>query len=409
MSNAANSLNLSQIFFTGSNGGLSTSGGSIVVSASSKQFPLSNAVYVDKNASSLFAQGILAYDNIADAIASWRSGGAAQLAYGTPTATNRGAVIVGMGVFTISGTVTWDVPYIDIIGATNNPVLHEISGSIGGPLLDITVDNVRLYSVRIANLSDFTIGINGSLSNNVYENLEMSSSSGNVFGFFKVYSGALNGTYRKIRFGWNQEAFNLDSCSAISSPIFEDCFAEGNNGGAQDIFIQMGSSPNAFNPILRRFVLTGGGQDAFYTGGNSDAPFGGAIYDSSFSMDGQGATWSRSASNVTVSLFNVQISADNTDGQTSELKGRMENCYFVTTASNSFAIKLGSGSILRKCIAIGNGTGLAVEASSAINAEISSCVLRLPTGGALGSSVSANITNTVSTPLNVELPSTTTS
>jgi hypothetical protein len=72
------------------------------------------------------------------------------------------------------------------------------------------------------------------------------------------------------------------------------------------------------------------------------------------------------------------------------------NCSFVTLTGNNDCIEILTGSTgfsAHGCRLLGAGSGLAINSADAINASISACALKKPTGNVAGTAVSSNITN----------------
>lgn len=369
-----------------------------IPAASSHQFPLSNTVYVDKEAATLMAEGKLAYDNPEDAIDAHRVGGAAELLYGPYTATNR-PVIVGMSNFTPAAQMTVDVDNLMIGCIAGAREAFEVSASIAGGMFDVTASNVEFFNMRMSNLNtgNAAVSITGGLVVK-FTNIDFTSSTG-AFVTGKVVSsaGIISSIFKNCKMPVDAPGGGALSWAGQSDFLLEDCEIVFNPAGGN--FISLGGAGLSSDSILRRMRFTGssGGNGGFF---NSDgATFEPYIEDlTSECTDGlffiaraSGGTMNPSVSGVSGSLNGgFAINATFSGLFDTGFVGSLEEAKVIQVGANGHALSVASGARVRHCILIGNGTGRAVNGAGAtIEANLNT--VRNPTGDVAGTWTDATL------------------
>lgn len=365
-------------------------------------FPSSNVVYLDRDYKKLRSKGLIAYGTLEEAVASHRPGGQAYNKYGPYSADNT-PLILGNGVFTQAASVSIDVQYLTIASISGNPKDFYITGSVSGNLISVDVDYVSFYNFRIANTAENHSAFlaNGNKANVVWSGILHFSTAGPIGRF--ISSNGLSGRIEKCRLHAQTGATNGNVFTFIGGTTHDFTM--------EDYYIDQG--PTGGLIIDGAGTVSGRWSRGFVT--NSG---GGALIALNWSGLIEDLVLDPNGSDLNFLLYNGVLSGTmrNVSGKSqlgvvhtsATFVGTLDKCYLISTGSNAYAVKIGDGAKMRYSTLIGNGTGEAVN-GGAVTAEITQCILRKITGDAAGSSVSAAITNSASTPFNVELAAATTS
>lgn len=364
------------------------------------------AVFLDNDpirAAHLKAQGFLCYQTLLQAVASWRSGGEAFVAFGgAPTAASRG-VILGNGSFSDNTANTLDVQFLDIASATGNPFDFEITGSSGSYLWDITVDNVRFYNFRCCNAGSGTASCmfraNGNKANVVWSGL--------------VHSNSTN----------TQQIFILTDSTGLSG-LITGCELTAQNGSNANIWTLEGASDYTLKDSLlvsiNGALINGGGSISGLWKNNrlqiqSDMALINLTGANSLNMDGfyveqsTGSYFFATGGTVTGTLRNIYANLkQGLIGPSASFGGIMEHCYIVATTGNNPAVVTAAGARYRHNTLIGNGSGRAISGAVTIQATNNS--VRNTTGDVAASWTNATLAGPLAAvAYNAELNAATTS
>ena len=253
-------------------------------------FPSDNVVFVDANAAVLMANGRLAYTTVAEAMVSWRSGGAAATLYGTPSPSNPCAILMGFGTFTETATITCDVPHLTITGLTGDTGLHEITCSLASaPLFDVTVDFVHFANLRLSNTNNADSSVfrlNSNRANCTFNHLDISSSGGAfaVKKFIHNTAGGISGYFRHIRGEIGSDHWIGIDIAGTSDFVMQDCEFKMDASVPANLIGNDG--PHSVNAVLRRIRMFGT-QPSASPGGlinSNNGHFGGLIEDCLFEV-----------------------------------------------------------------------------------------------------------------------------
>jgi hypothetical protein len=325
--------------------------------SASGMFPSANVVFVDSNYLALQSAGLLAYGTIEDALVAWRTGGSAETTYGAPSSSNPGLILVGVGIF--AGTaVNVDVDYINIQGISKEKSI--ISAASSADMITVTQPHVNIENITL----DGGAGANSQLQINV------ASFVGNIDNI--IFSGPTS-----VNLLIFSDCNNFDG-------IISNCIFEATNQNLE-ILATVGSS--IYGKIVDCTFKSSTSADNIYIG----SPFYGKIINCTFLACGRNS---------------IYVDA----GAEGSFHGNLSNCYILATASNASAIHLedtSSDGIISFSRILGNGFGVAIDATVGMTLEVTHCTLRIPTSGSAGDSISTNITNSVFVPLNSELGPTT--
>lgn len=342
-------------------------------------FPLWGAVYVDKNADVFTALGLIAYDNVTDAVASWQSG-TALAEYGTPSATNPGMILIGVGQFDITASTLVTATDLHFQGSSKYATILKATGTITGNVF-IDVRGAR------AQFSDMTLDGAGFAAN--YGILNQSGNATNV----KITNlRFLNFTGNAIDLGGgNASELVVESCEFISSvqgvPVINFAGTYSGSTNIQDC----------------EFDIAGGGiLIDIAPNGTVEA----VIKDCTMRNTAAAGINQQNTTNFIGRIENTSIVCA---GQCISFEGaaKFMGCYFLSTSGNAHAVVLNSnGTIFHSSRILGNGTGLAISGSS-FSTEVTNCAVRNPNGDTPGSWTDAAVTPT-SNAYNAELLATTT-
>lgn len=378
--------------------------------------PSSNCVYVDNDYIGLRAKGLLAYRTVEDAVVSWRAGGEARIKYGTPTATSRGTIILGAGKIesaksTTTTEVDIDVDYLNVVGQGKDATIVTTVNSLSQNILAIAATNINFF--------DFTL-----------------FGSTTASSIFRLAVATYSGTWHNVKITGdaisNYVAFGVGSVNMVGA-AFYDCefdFSNGtatpsaamNLGGSGDLnvwkfFNCVFKANSSVNKILSMTgkVLDGHFVNCMFIGNTAQSlvesgnvyylgSFRNCVFDSSSSTSAIGLKISDTDPEMIIQgcVFTCRGSCIS-GGLTN--RTRIVNNDFHEYGTNIDVINcIGAiGFVIYGCRLMTNGTGLAINADTVFNAQISHCTLRKPTVNTPGSSISANITNVITTPFNSEV------
>lgn len=348
--------------------------------SSSKQFPLANAVYVDSYASTLRTQGILAYATLEEAFVSWKPTGEAYVSYGAPSAVNPACIVIGIGVFSVTAYIAADVPFLSIVGVSRSgSILQKGVNAGGGGIIQPISTTILLQNLTL----DSNNGTFGG------------SNSGS---FIEALSG--NPTITLVDVDMiNPCDAHIDTETACTLNLI-NCTMNGTTGHNQ-----AGLSINGNTVISVKGCTINHDNDTGTGAIQCNQPLSGVIENTTI----------KNTTGITIDNGN-QISCRFKDctiigfGGTFDGLGAASmilDSYLLSTGGDAPGIVLSnSGTVVSSSRIIGNGAGVAIDGSG-ITVEITHCRLRMPTGDVPGSSA-PGVSNSATTPLNVELIASTT-
>jgi hypothetical protein len=392
------------------------------VNKTNNLFPSANVVYLDNDYLNLRAKGLLAYNNLQDAIEAFSAGGAAAVKFGTPSATNPCAILIGVGTFeTHRGAVSYfiNTDYISIIGQGKEvSILTSAYNLIGkGPMIDFNVENHILRDFQVlgtANTQCLLREAGGSAFPGQWINLKIvgyhtdSSSSATIQGISltgRIIDCDFDGTNSTggslFSFGGSNDTGNIEGCRFLcSSSNIAALIYSGTN--LQGDILNCTFRGNINGP----FFSAGGAVDS-YSGTIANCDFESVNVCSSIGIQANGGAFNQClihSCNFLTGSNCIQINSGE--------RVRIVACNLasIQNSTNVDAILIKSGSTgcsISNCRIVGNGTGLAIKAEAAVTCAITNCALRMPNGDVAGSSISSNITNNASMAFNAELLSAT--
>jgi hypothetical protein len=401
---ASNNFNLGSRKFTGSNGDVSTSNGNLVVGSYST--PRANAVYVDNDYATLSAKGILAYGTLEDAVASWRSGGAAQVRYGTPSATNPALIIVGAGQIEclIAGNTTQlsiDVDFLTIAGTGKISTVLTTANSITQTMVALSAQHINLYNLTLkgTTLVQGIIRTAVTTYSGVWNNVKVTGDTNTSFVSFG--SNLVNSFFYDCEFDFTGTANVMTNAFTISGSAsgnifkFYNCAFSGNSGSTRLLSITgRVDEGNFIDCVFSGALNTALIQTAtIYYIGN----FQNCIFNSSASSSAIGFQVNDADPEMVFEGCFFQTRGNCITGQFSN-RTRILNSFLLCFGSNVDAVSAvgAAGLAISNCRIVTQGTGLAINADGSLTAQITNCTLRKPTVNTAGSSISSNITNAAS-------------
>lgn len=429
---AANIFDIAQLYWTGTKGDISCTGGIPLVS----EFPFSasGVVYVDNNWQVLSGRGLLAYPNLYEAIASWRVSGAARTRYGIPTVLNHGIIMLGAGRVQMipeglpaNTKANVNVENLAIIGqGIDVTSLSTYGGSFSANQnsLDINATGFSIQNLTInvdhngdptdANLGGMSINV---VSNAIIDRVKFYGRSNSYSAAaIEATTAAFNGIIRNCIFDDRVQAGDLVRFGGFNG-VLENCLFSIIGGTNCAINVGAGSSNSKGNISNCTFSGSPASQYFVYI---SDLNYLGEINNCYFTSRDSGtvgiASYEPSAGSPSQPLISdctFEMCGPCVSGQLG-ISTRIVNCYCRTELGNQSAIYLAPGyfgnpgevTVLGSTV-LGAGTGLAVfvNHTGESNCLLAGNYLRVPQGGAAGTSVSNNIVNVAINPFNTELPS----
>lgn len=359
-------------------------------------FPSANVVYVDNDYLKLRGKGLLAYRTLEDAVISWRAGGAAVNKYGTPSTTNRGAILVGVGTIeclSVTSDCVIDVDFLNIIGQGKDVTILTSSAVSVGNMVQFNVGNCVLKDLTIkapVNASRALIQAGPTFNGN-WDNIKV---TGNPISVLTQFNPALEGRITNCVFDG----------SAISTAINTftlggTCLAGGFFGclftatSSQPIILSLGAD---FQGVIRDCEFRGPVTTAVVSSTGGSGGFGG-FFNCYFESESAASSFSGTSA---FSGFSFTHCSFLSEGKVISIKSnertKFVDCSILALVGNNHSIELLTTSTffnISNCRVLGSGTGLAISSVDAINAIITNCALKTPTGDTPGSSVSSNITN----------------
>jgi hypothetical protein len=432
MSNAANLFDVSKLFWTGTKGDISCSGGVPVIS----EFPFSasGVVYVDNNWQVLSGRGLLAYPNLYEAVASWRTSGAARTRYGTPNAYNHGIIMLGAGKvqmlpegLPINTHVSVDVEHIAIVGQgidVTSLSTYGGSWSAGANSLDVAAANFSIQNLTInqdhnCDPNDVNLGgISFSVPTSGIIDRVKFYGRGNSYSAQSFYGGSnFNGVVRNCIFDAKGASVDIMVFQGGFNGVVENCVFNvipGTNCAINLVNASAGDKGSISNctfsgsPASKYFVFI------------ADNDYLGEINNCYFTSRDSGtvgiAAYETAAGNPSRPLITdctFEMCGPCISGQLG-IATRIVNCYCRTELGNQSCIYLAPGyfgnpgevTVIGSTL-IANGTGLCVYVNHTGESDclIANNILRLPQGGSPGDSISNNIVNVALNPFNTEIPS----
>lgn len=407
------------------------------VNTKNNLFPSSNVVYIDDDYLNLRKKGLLAYNNLEDAVNSWATGGEADLKFGTPSATKYGTISIGCGNFaTILSTsssdyVTISTEYLCIIGQGIDSTILSTrkSGLAYSPLIRVFVDNFIIKDLSID--SHYNSNVYNSLilrpkttSNaSVIENIKFFTSAAGSYDYYHIYvNGNFSGTIRNCIFdGTNLDSQFIYIDSGDFDGIITDCIFKNVSTNALVVIQVQGGV--TMRGSISNCMFSGSPSEAFIR--FTDSSYSGEINDCLFYSTRNG-TCGISLYEVAANNGSEMFLTDSTFDMAGPcISGYMSNrtrimdCFLKTYGGNQSCIFLSVGSFgqsesgaagfsLFGSRVLGYGTGLAIYTTYTgnVTASFAGNYLRLPDGGSEGDSISANILNNLTNAFNAEIPST---
>lgn len=380
-------------------------------------FPSANVVYVDNDYAKLRSKNLLAYGTLEEAVASWRNGPASGK-YGATHSGNPGTILLGAGfIRSHTGNVSYqvDIDYLNIIGVGKDSTILSTNVSINnGVILGLQAEHINLSNFTITNTIDCPYAFSQSASGmeGKFFNLKFNGPS-NSSSRFLQFDNSLNGVIENCEFDFSKRTTNsvtsdilingnfggrLDNCifkfnsfsstiintSAGSSGVLSDCWFRGNVNG---YVLNFGGASTQLLEINDCRFETEYGKGIY----SSTVPFSVLITDSSFVTSG---TCLEFLGTTSTKIANCHFNCYRGDGSAIICSGGTNN----------------NGMTMFSSRVLGNGTGLgilAVPSTIITTGAISHNILRMPNGDINGSSISSNFVNTIATPFNSELTSST--
>lgn len=382
-------------------------------------FPSRNVVYVDRDYKKLRSKGLIAFDNVQEAIEAWDAGGVARAKFGTPTATSQATILCGAGLVyarklnPANSPIEVYTDYINIVGLGIDATV------IGLGTGRTTSSGVAFFRFRVAHFSVRNCTLYLSIS-------------GGSEGGISLASVASYGIIENVKFvtdvanGYHFNTGGVDFSGIIRNCIFDTSNATVGNyqplqigGGGSDTFngiidgckFILGTSTHYaiyFDVSLAAGSVQGSVSNCYFEGsplvafirGGDDNAFG-EISNCYFRCEIAGipAILHPGSGFISDCTFQMRGACIYVPSGLAVNRLRIMNCYMLTYGDNQNCIHLISATgtfYLCGNRIISNGTGLAIYSDSAVNAEITHCTMRKPTGGGAGSSISSNITNIAS-------------
>ncbi len=358
-------------------------------------FPSANVVYVDNDYLKLRGKGLLAYGTLEDAVISWRAGGAARNKYGTPSATNPAAIVCGVGEIEClsvgSSTCVIDVDFLHVRGqGMELTVLTSSAVSIG---------NMVQFNTAGYILKDLTIKAPSNASRALVQASATFSAyweyirvRGNPTTTLVLATTSFEGRVSNCVFDGESvtTAIPLFTMAGGSTGAFVSCFFR--PGPTQTIALSMTAD---FQGKIQNCEFRGNVSLALINSTGGSGGFGvisGCYFESETT-----ATSFRCTTNAGFAFVGCSfLSEGKAISIVSTTRTKFVNCNIIALVGNNDCIELLTGSTffnVSNCRILGSGTGLAINSVDVINANITNCTLKMPTGDVVGSSVSSNITN----------------
>lgn len=380
----------------------------------SKVLPSSKCVYVDNDAQALRQQGLLAFNNLGDALNSWDSNGEATKRFGYPSATAPATIILGGGTITsgqteAGGTCYLNNDYVNIIGQGVDITILTNAASSNDGIINYqpsALHNViSHFTIKCGASSTYAIKWTGFSWTSLLNDIKVNGNPSSGFIFFS--SANFRGTFENCIFDFSAQTGTAIPCQLgnANSGIIRSCS-----------FIGSSTCPN---------VLYTAGNDNFYCVGctfsgsvtselvkidgfTSNGRFVGCIFEA---FTGRCVTITLSSTpEVTFEACNLYSAGNVCFSIASSPLTKIINCFIETTSSNKEGILLNAGStgcVIFGCRIIGQGSGKAINSSIVVGIEVSHCTLRKPSANTAtqGSSIGSTIQNIIWNPNNVEIES----